>query len=99
VKQLEAHVGGPLVVAPIGRDIVLFTSTTSKPGLDALRLLLLAEKQMPAAIYPITTRAYRFTPEGWTTLRAARALVIRLSRSPAQPASAALDSASAIEQA
>lgn len=64
-QKLEPHVGGPLVVAPIGRDIVLFTSSTSKPGLDALRLVLLAEKSEPSAAYPITTRAYRWTPAGW----------------------------------
>jgi hypothetical protein len=64
-RSLEQHVGGPLVVAPLGRDIVLFSSSTSKPGLDALRLVLLAETKEPSAAYPITTQPYLWTADGW----------------------------------
>ena len=62
---LRETLGGAPVVAPIGRDIVLFTSESSRPGLEAMRLILLSETREPKAPYPITTRPYRWTPEGW----------------------------------
>jgi hypothetical protein len=62
---LREPLGGAPVVAPIGRDLVLFTGESSRTGLETMRLILLAEAQEPKAPYPITTRPYRWTPEGW----------------------------------
>jgi hypothetical protein len=62
---LRQMLGGAPVVAPIGRDIVLFTSESSRTGLEAMRLILLVEAREPKAPYPITTQPYRWTPEGW----------------------------------
>jgi hypothetical protein len=64
-RPLATQLGGSPVVVPIGRDIVLFASETDSHGLDALRLIVTAERQRPAAAYPITTQPYRWTPRGW----------------------------------
>jgi hypothetical protein len=64
-QHLIAKLGGAPVVAPIGRDIVLFTGVDSADGLKALSMILAAERREPAAAYPITTQPYRWTPEGW----------------------------------
>lgn len=64
---LRETLGGAPVVAPIGRDIVLFTSESSRDGLEAMRLILLVEAREPKAPYPITTRPYRWTPQGWVS--------------------------------
>lgn len=62
---LRDKLGGAPVVVPIGRDIVLFTSESSRAGLETMRLILQAEVRAPKAPYPITTQPYRWTPEGW----------------------------------
>jgi hypothetical protein len=63
-EQLSHEVEGALIVAPIGRDLVFFTGTESE-GLEALRLILEAEREQPAAPYPVTTQAFRWTEAGW----------------------------------
>jgi hypothetical protein len=64
-QHLIAKLGSAPVVAPIGRDIVLFTGVDSADGLKNLSKILTVERRQPAAAYPITTQAYRWTPEGW----------------------------------
>lgn len=62
---LRDKLGGAPVVVPIGRDIVLFTSESSRSGLDTMRQILQVETRSPRAPYPITNQPYRWTPEGW----------------------------------
>lgn len=64
-QHLIARLGSAPVVAPIGRDIVLFTGVDSANGIKNLSLILTVERQEPAAAYPITTQPYRWTPQGW----------------------------------
>lgn len=63
--HLIARLGSAPVVAPIGRDIVLFTGVDSADGIKNLSLILTVERREPAAAYPITTQPYRWTPQGW----------------------------------
>jgi len=67
---LQSRVQGDIVVAPIGRDILLVTGSGNTEALKMLTQVLEAEKRDPGAAYPITTELYRWTPEGWQPFRA-----------------------------
>jgi hypothetical protein len=63
--ELDDTVPGDLVVAPLGRDLVLFTGSEAAGALQRLRLVLEKEAVEPSAPYPITTSLYRLGKSGW----------------------------------
>ena len=61
---LRSRIAGYLVVAPIARDIILFTGTKNQEAFEMLLTIIEVEKKEPSAAYPISTKLYRWEEDG-----------------------------------
>lgn len=68
-QALASLVKGNLVVAPIGRDMVMFTGDQETDAATTLGMILKEEERKPEVAYPITNAAYRWTPSGWSSVK------------------------------
>lgn len=63
--SLAEEVEGELVLAPLARDLILFTGSENEDGLAALKGILEAERESPRAAFPVTTEVFRWTEAFW----------------------------------
>jgi uncharacterized protein YtpQ (UPF0354 family) len=64
-QELLDQVEGDLILAPIGRDLILFTGSENKDGLGTMQAILEGERSSPRAAFPVTTEVFRWTEAFW----------------------------------